>query len=277
MGGSHLSPSRDWIVLRRDAETGIETVRAHFEGHAYDPHDHDEVLLGVTEAGVQQFRCRGRVQRSTPGRVILIEPGEVHDGESPESGGFTYAMLYLPLARLREELEPLGPADIGFRETLADAPRLGRQIRRAIAAVHRGEGRLARDLALAGLAQLIAQPSPSPTPARGRLEPRTARARDLIEEAFAQDLSLADLCAASGLDRFALTRAFRRAFGLSPHAYLVQVRLKAVRRALAAGASLAAAAADAGFFDQSHMGRWFRRAYGFTPGTYAAACTSVPD
>ncbi|MGK9019364.1 AraC family ligand binding domain-containing protein, partial [Pseudomonas aeruginosa] len=47
--------SRDWIDLARDSETGIETLRAHFEGHAYDPHWHDSYLIGYTEIGVQQF------------------------------------------------------------------------------------------------------------------------------------------------------------------------------------------------------------------------------
>ncbi|MEI4884176.1 AraC family ligand binding domain-containing protein, partial [Klebsiella pneumoniae] len=86
-------------VVRRDAESGVEAIRAHFGGHAYDPHDHDEYLLGFTESGVQQFNCRRRVQVSTPGRASLIEPGEVHDGESPEAGGFTYGMLYVPASR----------------------------------------------------------------------------------------------------------------------------------------------------------------------------------
>ena len=40
--------NNDWIELNRDAETGIETIRAHFEGHAYDPHFHDSYLIGFT-------------------------------------------------------------------------------------------------------------------------------------------------------------------------------------------------------------------------------------
>jgi hypothetical protein len=39
---------RDWIDLSQDSETGIETLRAHFEGHACDPHWHDSYRGGVT-------------------------------------------------------------------------------------------------------------------------------------------------------------------------------------------------------------------------------------
>ncbi|MDF5873793.1 AraC family ligand binding domain-containing protein [Pseudomonas aeruginosa] len=67
--------SRDWIDLARDAETGIEALRAHFEGHAYDPHWHDSYLIGYTEIGVQQFNCRRRRHDSTAGQVFLVEPG----------------------------------------------------------------------------------------------------------------------------------------------------------------------------------------------------------
>ena len=73
----------NWIDLKQDADTGIETIRAHFEGHAYDPHWHDAYLVGFTEQGVQRFHCGRQRYDSVPGKVILIEPGEVHDGEAP--------------------------------------------------------------------------------------------------------------------------------------------------------------------------------------------------
>ncbi len=87
---------KDWLELRRDDETGIESVNAHFQGHAYDPHDHDEMLVGVTQQGLQRFHCHRSLHTSRPGRAMLIEPGAVHDGHAPQAEGFTYAMLYLP-------------------------------------------------------------------------------------------------------------------------------------------------------------------------------------
>lgn len=68
ISGAH----RDWVNLRRDDETGIESINAHFRGHAYDPHDHDEVLVGVTMQGLQQFNCHRTLHTSPPGRAIPI-------------------------------------------------------------------------------------------------------------------------------------------------------------------------------------------------------------
>jgi hypothetical protein len=96
--------SHNWIDLAQDADTGIETLRAHFEGHAYDPHWHDSYLVGVTEQGVQQFNCRRARHQSTPGKVFLLEPGDIHDGEAPTAEGFTYRMLYLDPQWLQREL-----------------------------------------------------------------------------------------------------------------------------------------------------------------------------
>ena len=120
---------RSWISLRQDADTGIETIRAHFEGHAYDPHWHDSYLIGFTEQGVQQFSCRGVLHQSTPGRIFLLEPGEIHDGDAPAQGGFTYSMLYLEPTWFERELRtlddtPLVRGEPGFATTLTQRPQL---------------------------------------------------------------------------------------------------------------------------------------------------------
>jgi hypothetical protein len=78
------------IRLVRDAASGIEAIHAGFAAHAYDLHRHDEWLVGVTDHGVQDFFCRGARRRSTPDRIILIEPQEVHDGEAGGEDGFVY-------------------------------------------------------------------------------------------------------------------------------------------------------------------------------------------
>jgi AraC-like DNA-binding protein len=272
----------NWLSVRRDADTGIETIRAHFTGHAYDPHDHDECLVGVTERGVQQFQCRRQTNISTPGRAILIEPGEVHDGRSPVEEGFTYAMLYLPVHILTERAEggreTGAAAPLSFRATLSDDPGLARAIHAAFSSFHDGEGRLARDLGLDHLVRrLTSHVAPDAAPSRTRPASAALRARDALHARMVEDVGLDALAMMAGVDRFRLNRLFREAFGQSPHAYLVRLRLKAARRLLATGLAPAPTAAEVGFADQSHLGRWFRRAYGMTPAAYRRICTNVPD
>ncbi|WP_119422068.1 AraC family transcriptional regulator [Desertibaculum subflavum] len=274
---------QDWIALARDATGGVEAVRAHFRGHAYDPHFHDEVLIGVTEQGVQQFRCRRAVHRSTRGRVILIAPGETHDGVAPEAGGFTYSMLYLDPARLAAAAaECTGRGHCGaifeFAATLADDADLAAAILSARRAIAAAEMRAVRDATLDRVVERLARHVGLPGPAGGSAPATARRAREAIDALHGEaDLGLERLAALAGTDRFRLARAFQRAYGLAPHAYLVNRRLCTARGLLARGLRPAEVAAAAGFADQSHLGRWFRRAYGITPAGYRRICTNVPD
>lgn len=274
--------SSDWINIRRDHGTGIESVHAHFKGHAYDPHDHDEMLVGITQQGVQQFRCGRSVHTSTPGRAILIEPGALHDGHAPVDEGFTYAMLYLPQAWVSARRAQLGLVDISafasFRHTLTHDPRLVNGIRQAFLALHQPEGQLARDQTLDQLlVQLSAHRGEQQGPTAALPSPSLQRVRDALHSLMASDIGIDELVQLSGLDRFRLTRQFTQAFGISPHAYLVRLRLRACRQLLAAGKTPAEAASVVGFADQSHMGRWFKRAYRMTPAAYQRECTNVLD
>ncbi|WP_110969976.1 AraC family transcriptional regulator [Pseudomonas huaxiensis] len=273
----------DWLRMRRDQETGIESVHAHFQGHAYDPHDHDEMLVGITQQGVQQFSCNRSLHVSTPGRAMLIEPGAVHDGHAPEKEGFTYAMLYLPQPYVSGMTERLGLGDASalqaaFHNTLTDDAELVGAIQQAFVAVHQNEGRLARDQ---GLDQLLGQLSRHlylKAPSLRRDSPlELQRARDFLHAQMAHDVSLEELATYSGVDRFRLTRQFKKAFGQSPHAYLVRLRLRAARALLARGMAPVEVAAEVGFADQSHLGVWFRRAFRMTPAAYRKQCTNLTD
>jgi len=103
-----------------------------------------------------------------------------------------------------------------------------------------------------------------------RLTPLSS-VRDLIAARPAERHSMGELERLSGLDRWTLARQFRAAFGTSPGRFRTLRQLDQVRRLLKCGTPLAEAAAEAGFADQSHMSRHFKRAYGLTPAAWAAA------
>ncbi|HEN8801613.1 TPA: AraC family transcriptional regulator [Pseudomonas putida] len=274
----------NWIDFKQDADTGIESVRAHFVGHAYDPHWHDSFLVGVTEQGVQQFNCRRVRHRSTPGQVFLLEPGDIHDGLAPTDEGFTYSTLYLEPAWLDQQLRALfehapGSSLPSFADTLCHDQRLARATALAFRAVHEQDLRMVRQTAMDDLLACLTRHlhwrrriNPDP-----RLPLSAQRARDYLHANLERDIGLEDLAQACGIDRFRLTRAFKAAFGLAPHAYLIQLRLARARRLLAQGQTPAEVAVALGFADQSHLGRWFRRAYQLTPADYRRRCSNLPD
>jgi AraC-like DNA-binding protein len=97
------------------------------------------------------------------------------------------------------------------------------------------------------------------------------RARELLHEGFRSELSLDDLARAARMDKFALLRTFSRKFGITPHAYQVQLRMARACQMIGAGVSLAEVAFAVGYSEQSALNRPFKRFVGVTPGQYARA------
>ena len=101
---------------------------------------------------------------------------------------------------------------------------------------------------------------------------RIQKALAYIETHFPSKLTRSQMAAAAYLSDFHFSRLFRRVVGLSPEAYLLDCRLRHAQKRLllhGPGDSIADVAAEAGFADQSHFGRQFRRGFGLTPSQYA--------
>lgn len=275
----------NWINLIHHRETGIETLHVHFAGHAhaYDPHWHDTYLIGFTEQGVQRFNSRRARHDSTPGKVFMLEPGDIHDGDAPSPEGFTYRMLYLQPAWLEQALGGLdenapGGGLPGIGQVLSDDPRLAQATLFAFNALHQHDIRMVQDVALDTLLEHLASHLRwhKPLAVDPRAPALARRARDYLMAHYEQDISLNALALACGTDRFRLTRAFKAAYGLASHAWLIQLRLSRARRLLAAGTQPVEVASRLGFSDQSHLGRWFMRAYGISPGAYQRRTIPTP-
>jgi len=98
------------------------------------------------------------------------------------------------------------------------------------------------------------------------------RAKDLADARYAEPLTVADLACAAGLSRAHFSAEFRRAFGESPHAYLITRRLERAAALLrmtdrsVADICMAVGAQSVGSFTTS-----FTRTYGMSPTAYRAA------
>lgn len=270
-----ISRKRTDFTISRAALPGVEAVEARSD-HVFARHSHDRHGVGLMLAGGQTSASgRGQVE-ALAGDVITVNPGEVHDGAPVGGAPRAWRMLYLPALLTAAAAADLGEGAAGdyeFLHPVARDARIAACFRRLYTAVTTGgdddaAAMLREQLLLALLNGLQAR-----APARRSATPSAgiARARALIDDAPAAPLALDDLARVGGLSRFQLVRQFARATGLTPHAYILQRRIEAVRALLARGTALADAAAAGGFADQSHMTRIFIRTYGITPGAYAAA------
>lgn len=95
-----------------------------------------------------------------------------------------------------------------------------------------------------------------------------ARAIPYIDEHLDERLSLNELAAKAGLSVWRFCVVFRQHAGVSPRRYIWGQRMKKVQSLLADGEPPASAALMAGFYDHSHLCRYFKNTYGMTPGQY---------
>jgi len=290
-----VDSARDWARYWRADGVPVEAMHAHFTSHVYHRHSHESYSFGVTETGAQAFTCRNGRHVSGIGMVMAFNPDDPHDGHAAGDGGFTYRMVHIwpeffaSLTGTARQL-PL------FRSPVLDDPVTARSLRRLHLALTRPEAgmtELERYERLTGTARLLVRHSAAGARAAGPAETAgsdtrvAARIRELLHDRYAAadltapdltspdltspDLTSTDLAAAAGCSRFAAYRAFHQVYGLAPSDYQRQLRVRAARRLLARDIPPAVAAAEAGFADQAHLTRWFRRYYGVTPGAYRAA------
>lgn len=255
---------------------GVLAVEAE-SAHAFPRHSHEQFGVGLIERGAQRSLSGRGVMEAGPGDLITVNPGEVHDGAPLNDAGRAWRMLYLDPVLVAEAASGpdrgRGPAREFVHPVLNDKA-VARAFSRLYAAVTSPEAAISgaplqRDEMLAVLmARLLSERAP------GALQavPAALRAaRELIDDDPSAPTTLADLARLSGLSRFQVVRGFARAFGLTPHAYLVQRRVDLARALIEGGAALADAAAASGFADQSHMTRAFVGRFGLSPGALAAA------
>lgn len=281
--GARLGPARTPVEVTEAGHrlrfgggtAGIERLAASLAGGGFSPHRHDTYAIGVTRRGVQAFRYRGQLWHCLPGQWHILHPDELHDGVSGTTDGFGYRIVYLDPALVQEAL---GGHSLPF---VADPVIPAGKMDPALAGYLAEIDDPLDDVEAVELTSVIAALLRRHAPARpGRRAPLhldgLRRVRDLVREDPTTRQPMSRLEQVSGLDRWTLARQFRAAFGTTPTRYRTMRQLDLARRLLRAGQPLAGVAAAAGFADQSHLTRMFKRAYGLTPGVWSAALAGAP-
>jgi AraC-like DNA-binding protein len=258
-------------IQHRSACAGVEAISVASD-RAFPRHAHDEYGVGLMSAGGHRTCSRIGPVEAGAGDVVTINPGEMHDGASPDGRPRAWRMLYFPPALVARELGPEMAGEVEITRPALRDPVLAALFERLFRQVTatRPE-RLALEEDLLRLLTGVFRRYGARTPPGAGVSPCVRKALERLDAAPESPTSLAELATLSGVSRFQLLRGFAREVGTTPHAYLVQLRIRLARRLLAAGESPAEAAIAAGFADQSHLTRAFVRQLGVTPARYRAA------
>jgi AraC-like DNA-binding protein len=257
-------------IHERSPVRGIELVTIA-SNHVFPRHSHDQFGIGVIRSGAHRSWSGIGMVEASQGDVIMVNPGEIHDGKPLDKQIRVWQMIYFTSELATDELRSESISSFELIHPATRDPQLARAFDGLFDVLTTsGADELLREEALTHLLSQLLSRHTSAKRADTRA-PSLTQARELLEGEPGVRVSLAELASACGLSKFQFLRAFSTAFGITPHAYQMQRRTSRAKALLAGGMSPAQAAIHAGFADQSHLTRCFARQFGLTPGRYVAA------
>jgi AraC-like DNA-binding protein len=235
-------------------------------------HEHLQICFSVDFPG--RYTYRGRRHDVPVGAVSVLDAWEPHAASDPcdRDRLSHYIVIYMRAAEFRAVVDMPATATIGTPVHVR--PTVGRRFRRWYRALSVAST-LEQDVRLREFASavLTGEVSPSVDAASSSL----IRARDYIAAHAHERVGLSEIAAVADLTPWHFARAFRRRFGIPPHRFQLSLRIDRARHLLAAGLGGSDVAQRAGFADQSHLIRSFKRITGQTPTQYQGSAARRGD
>jgi AraC-like DNA-binding protein len=239
-GDLRLSEAAEWTGLQ---ETGLR------------PHFHEEIQVSIVMEGFRDYVIAGHSVRVFPGSLLALAAGVPHHALASTRRGVRSLELYIPSDVVAPSIR--GALDSRLA-TIIDGPCFSGDVEQAMAdAVLFLESPLQwRDIAGSRNG--------------GQLE-QLRRQSELLTRCVNERLSISELASEMRMARETFSRFFRNTFGMNARDAVVNLRLNKSRFLLRHDAKPGEAAYEAGFSDQSHLGRHFAEYFGTTPGCFRAA------
>jgi AraC-like DNA-binding protein len=241
----------------------------------YAKHWHEAFSIGLISRGRCNYTNGTKTAEACVGTVVLMNPGDVHACNPVRGEPWSYRMLYIGVPWLCEIQAAAGVnSDHRFRpfSTIATTqPELYDGLNRLFDTLIDPQiTHLEKQSAAVSFMEMVQLHLGTGRAAHRKKAPRVARAAEFIRQNCTRSLRLEEICAAASLSPSHLIRAFKEAHGLTPHAYQLNCRIELCRSQLRAGRSIADVALAAGFCDQAHFQRSFKKFVAVTPGQYRA-------
>jgi AraC-like DNA-binding protein len=270
------SSSQQVRLTRIPRLNNLEVLHARYTAQTFTRHTHEEYAIGVIERGALGFYYRHVNWVASAGAISLCIPGEIHTGQAAADEGWMYRMFYLDpqlMCGIASEIAS-APSDVPFfRSGVVDDPELAASLLQLHIRIEQQDALVMEIEAhfIETLSRFIIRYADKSLRPRVLTEEPDAVAsiKGYLQDRYAEDISLDDLSQLTHFSRFHLLRVFRQQMGVPPHTYLRQVRLRRAKQMLTQGTPIAEVAAATGFADQSHLTKWFKRLWGFTPREYS--------
>lgn len=222
-------------------------------------HTHDHYVFGIVREGERELVLNGKLLRIKKGDILVFNAGDAHGCAQVSESPFAYDSFTVAA-------EILDGERFDFPSNTDDLPR--KQLEEVFSLLDRCREEDALEAFVAFEQTLVAKPDVNPL--NPKHEKAAARLYAHMLGYLAERINVGEFAKNEDISAYALIRAYKRMFALTPVQHQLALRVDAACELLASGANASDTAAELGFSDQAHLAREFKKRIGCTPGSYAA-------
>lgn len=235
----------------------------------FTKHYHDTYTIGLTYKGVLKSFNSFETYDSYEYSIRVNNPGEVHSGKSKEWSHANFYPTVDLLSNLYEQIfyEKKTPF---FQRHIVENKLLFLKLHNFFTAYFAKEDEMfVESLLIEALSELILSNTIYTKEYNKIFEDRKLikDTYELINDSLDTNFTLDTLASNVNLSKYHFLRLFKKEFGLTPHAFIINQRLNRANKLIQKGVSISQASIEVGFNDQSHYSRNFKKFFGYTPLT----------
>ena len=248
----------------------VELLNASFKQHSFKKHFHEEFCFGVISSGQLDFNYRGQKVSATKGLINLCNPGEIHDGFT--SSGWSYKMFYVN-PKLMAQLSSTISGKINdipfFKDGVIYDEDLSNKLNKLNDILFDKSTFLIEkeQLFIEVVSSFIKKHADSFIPIEKLICSKEfiKKSLEYINDNLQYEITVSKLSELVNLSTYYYIRVFKKEIGLTPKDYVIQQRIKKAKNLILKNYPLSHVALLSGFYDQSHMLKYFKHYTGITP------------
>lgn len=265
------APTTKCSVWRSEHLFNMDFASYALTHHSFSRHFHEYYVIELVLNGVDRFYCDGENYDAENDQLVLINPGEVHTGNTISDIPLQYFSLNPDKETLQSIAASLSitlPNDFCFERSLIQRPHLAQKLRLLYDSFYDGSADLHQQEIFCDCMYELLSPIENKKTEPVLLKEKDKRIQLLIDymrSHYKEDISLEKLAEIACIDPFYLIRLFKKQVGICPYDYLLILRTESAKQLLRHGYKVQQAALEAGFYDASHLNRMFLKVTAASP------------
>lgn len=244
----------------------------------YSKHSHETfglTLLDIGEIEVE-FHLQDK-QYILPNRIILFNPNQVHQTKSITKKSFGYYGLHISLQwciNIQNKLFGINKEFINIKKNIIDDELIYKDLKKIFNNLLENEELISSEELENYIIDVLKEYTLKIDSDKNIIKENDFL--DVLEKYILDNLdeqiTLKDLSLEVGYTESYISRIFKKRFGLTPHAYIVNKKVNRAKNKLlnSQNINIANLSNELGFYDQSHLNKFFKRSYAVSPNKYTS-------